>query len=248
MKIECYGTPNKPSILCIPGVFMSGDSFQNLIAQLPDYHFVCVTLDAHHPGSDEFEGLTQEVDKLIRQLQSRKLTQFDLAIGLSLGTILSVCVAARTEISIKQLMLDGAVSFYTCPSKLFERAAMSAMFRHFMRKARKSKLPKQQFSGDMSACSEICMRTMTPASLKTIIRLLSDFVPAPGLTQPIYCLYGSRENNISANQTVIKKCFPQAVFSVKQGCHHLEFFNRHPDEYADIVRSLLTSPSVGDSL
>lgn len=242
MRIQEFGTNNGKSILCIPGLFMSGDCFRNLIRYLPEYHFVCVTLDAHHPDSEEFEGLEQEVSKLTQELKARELVQFDLVIGLSLGTILSVCLAERPGLSIKQLLLDGAVNFYISKSQFLEQAAMSALFHYFIRAAKKPsrfKVLDHQYAGDWAEYTGICLRSMTPSSLKVLIPLLSNFTPHPGLTQPISCLYGAKENNIAANQAAIRKCFPQARFSVIPGYNHLGFLNREPEKYAEIVRSML---------
>ena len=96
MKIEEYGKPEGSSILCVPGVFMSGDFFSRLAEQMPEYHFVCVTLDGFHPGCEEFTGLEPQVEKLVGLLVQRNLTRFELAIGLSMGTIFAV----RTALSV----------------------------------------------------------------------------------------------------------------------------------------------------
>ena len=50
MKINEYGKNNQQKILCIPGVFLSGECFSTLAEGLPEYHMVCVTMDGFHPG------------------------------------------------------------------------------------------------------------------------------------------------------------------------------------------------------
>lgn len=250
MKLEEYGARGRKEILCIPGLFLSGSCFQELIAQLPEYHFVCVTLDSHHPGSEEYPGREAELDKLAAMLRERGLTHFDLAIGLSLGTIMSVCLAERDEIQIDRLLLDGAVNFYSCGlAAVFEKAAMGALFRSAIRQARGEKvlfpILDQMYVGTWAASSKLCASSMTEPALEILIHELSDFLPKPGLLQPIHCLYGSREQNVAICRFNIRRCFPQATFEIKQGYNHLMFLNHRPEEYAGIVNTVLARPVSG---
>ena len=247
MKLQEYGTEGKVDILCIPGLFMSGECFLELIDELPEYHFVCVTLDSHHPESEPYIGREHELDLLTDMLRERGLTSFDLCIGLSLGTILSVCLAQRGEIGIDRLLLDGAVNFYRSKLGGLERAAMRYLFRSAMKQARGSEVYKpilyREYVGNWSEYNKVCAASMTEEALEIIVRELSAFLPESGLKQPMHFVYGTKEQNVSACWKNIQCCFPQATMEKKEGYAHLVFLNQNPDKYADIVRGMLEVPA-----
>ncbi len=246
MKIQEYGTEGKADILCIPGLFMSGECFLEVIAQLPEYHFVCITLNSHYPNSEGYIGREHELDLLTDMLRERGQTHFDLCIGLSLGTILSVCLAQRSEIKLDRLLLDGAVNFYRSKLGGLERAAMRYLFRSAMKQAREQEVYKpildREYVGDWSKYNKVCAASMTDDALEIIIQELSAFEPESGLTQPMRFLYGSKEHNTAACSKNIRRCFPQAKIEKKEGYAHLIFLNRNPDKYAAIVRETLEIP------
>lgn len=247
MKITEFGPIDGPQILAVPGLFMSAEAFRDLAAYLPECHIVAVTLDAHYEGSDEYPGREEELNRLTDKLMELGYTHFRLCIGLSLGTIMSVCLAQREEIRIEQFLLDGAVNFYRSPAAFLEKAAMSMIFHNLMRRARSRKAASGMlnfaYTGSWASVFDECQRSMTDESIDILIRELSDFTPTPGLEQPMYCLYGSLENNILANRRAIKKAYPQARFSLKMGHNHLTWLNRNPEKYAKLVRRILESES-----
>lgn len=247
MKIEAYGKQENPSILCVPGLFMSGNCFSRLVEQLPDYHVVCVTLDRHHPGGNEFDGLNEELDALVHALQRAGYTEFDLCLGLSLGTIVSLELANRPELRIKKLWLDGAVNLYVPTHPFWEQRAMSMIFGYFMRASKKPKKGKrvprmgQIYSEDWSRSMQQCMACMSRRSKDIIVQVLSNYTVRSGVRQPLYFLYGEKENNLQVNCDAIKACYPDAEIVVKDGHTHLTYLDHEPAAYARMVTAFLSA-------
>lgn len=243
MKITDYGNKDGKAILCIPGAFMSGGCFRRLSEELPEYHMVCVTLDGFHPDSDQFESLEQQTDKLAKMLKDRGTSEFELIIGLSLGTILSVRLAMHPSLHIKKLLLDGAVNFYRSKYKPVVHAAIYLIFSHLMKttgdKARCMAKLKKIYIGDWPELLYVCRTSLTKPSLKVIARLLADYKLEAGITQPLYLLFGGNEDNIKINSDVVKELYPNAKIAVKPGYGHLGFLNHEPEEYANIVRKIM---------
>ena len=75
---------------------MAAECFRRLSQELPEYRLVCVTLDGFHPGSEEFGGLEQQTEKLVRMLRDRGTTSFEMVLGLSMGTIFSNHLFCKT--------------------------------------------------------------------------------------------------------------------------------------------------------
>lgn len=227
-------------ILCIPGLFMTAQAFVPVADYIPEYHFVCVTLDSHHSGCDEYPGREAELEKLSGILKNHGWTHFDLCIGLSLGSILSVCLARQKDIVIDRILLDGAVNFYRSGIPFLEKAAMSLIFRNLIKGARKKQARSFlniSYSDSWEQTFQACPTYMSDDAISLFIRELSDFSPQPGLRQPIHCLYGSKENNLKANIRIIRQCYPQATFEIRQGHNHMTFLNQEPEEFAGIVKA-----------
>lgn len=245
MKLQEYGTAGGKQILCVPGVFMSGDFFSRLAGRLPQYHFVCVTLDGFHPGCDEFKGLDEQTDKLVRMLEQKSLTRFDLLIGLSMGTIFAIRLAKRYELSIRMLYLDGAVSFYRSRYPFLVGSATYLIFRYFMKTAKSEqqsiKSLQKIYTDDWAKKFYICRKSLTHTSLKAIVNLLTEYELEEGVRQPIFLLFGGKEQNIRINSETVKKLYPNAEIVVKPGYHHLCYLDKEPDHYAKMIRTLIES-------
>lgn len=244
MKIIEYGNPEGKRILCIPGVFMAAECFRRLSQELPEYRLVCVTLDGFHPGSEEFKGLEQQTEKLVHMLQDRGTTSFEMVIGLSMGTIFSVRLAKHPALEIKKLFLDGAVNFYRSKVKGVVHASIYLIFKHFMNTAKKNKEKSANdlnkiYEGDWGEIMQVCRASLTEPSLRIMARLLADYTLEPGVKQPMYLIFGGKEDNIKVNSRVVKALYPDARIMVKEGYTHLEYLNRQPEEYGKLVRKVL---------
>lgn len=240
MILEQYGPDQGKTILCVPGTFMEGSCFGPLVQQMPDCRMICVTLNGHHQGS-EFTSLDDEVDTLARMLKEKGITQFDLALGLSLGTVIALELAARPEIQIDRLVLDGAVNLYTSRCQPFEQMT-TYFFLDIFRKmlARNSRNPEKGGSrakwdmGWQKAASYVSSQ-----SLRNIVGELVRYKPKPGLTQPICLLYGSQEANYAACCKAAENCFQNVKIDIKKGHNHLTWLGQHPEEYAGMLYSVM---------
>lgn len=247
MKIEEYGKPESKAILCVPGVFMSGDFFSRLAEQMPEYHFVCVTLDGFHPGCEEFVGLESQVEKLVGLLVQKELTHFELVIGLSMGTVFAVKLAKREELSIKKLFLDGPVSFYQSKHPRILSAAMYMIFSYFRKSAKNEQKSirslQKVYTEDWARKTHLCRQSLSESSLRAMVRLLTDYQLEPGITQPMYLLFGAKEQNIEINSRTVKKLYPSAQITVQPGYNHLGYLDHEPDHYAEMIRRVLADKS-----
>ncbi|MCD8159857.1 MAG: alpha/beta hydrolase [Clostridiales bacterium] len=238
--MEQYGPDYGKTILCVPGTFMEGSCFGPLAQQMPDCRMICVTLNGHHPGS-EFTSLDNEVETLVHMLTERGVTQFDLALGLSLGTVVALELTARPGIQIDRLVLDGAVNLYTSKCQPLEQVT-TYFFLNIFRKilAKNSRNPEKGGSrakwdmGWQKAASYVSSR-----SLHNIVGELVHYQPKPGLKQPIFLLYGSKEANYDACCKAAQSCFHEVHIDVKEGHNHLTWLGQHPEEYAGMLYGVM---------
>jgi pimeloyl-ACP methyl ester carboxylesterase len=245
MQIIEYNFTANRSILCIPGTFMSADSFKALAEYLPAYHFVCVTLDGFHPDSQDFDGLEGQTEKLVNLLTQRGFLHFDLAMGLSLGTIFALHLTKRQELTIDRLWLDGAVNLYRSPCPTLERRFFYSYFRSYLNFAKKKKRAirslKFVYTQEWAELMQLCCASMTTTSLTALSATLTDYILEAGIAQPMHFLYGGQEVNAFLSINTVKQCYPKAAIDKVRGYNHLMYLNRKPQEYAKRVETFLNS-------
>ena len=247
MRICEYGAKENRSILYIPGLFMSGECFAEIAKHLPEYHCVCVTLDGMD-GEEDYKGLEQEKKKLIHILYGQKMTDFELVVGMSLGTIFAMELAKCPKLNIGKVFLDGAVNFYTSKFPWAEKKAMNAIFNGYRKSAAdKEKLickMEKSFQGNWPVQMQACMATVSKASNRAIVDTLIHYSVAPGVKQPIRCIYGGKETNARVNAYLIKKKYPDAEIELIPGYNHLVYANHHPEEYAQRIKNYIENEKI----
>ena len=98
---------------------------------------------------------------------------------------------------------------------------------------------KKVYEGDWGEIIQVCRASLTEPSLRVMARLLADYTLEPGVEQPMYLIFGGKEDNIKVNSRVVRALYPDARIMVKEGYNHLEYLNRQPEEYGKLVRKVL---------
>ena len=121
---------------------------------------------------------------------------------------------------------------------------MNLIFGHFMKTSKQPEKTirnlSKSFVGNWPQEMQRCMANMTQKSKKMIIQTLTEYRLQAGLKQPIYCLYGNKENNIRQNIDVIRKIYPKTEIQFVEGYGHLEYANRNSKEYAEKLMQILS--------
>lgn len=243
MKIIDYNEGREKKILCLHGLYMNGECFSDLAAEMPEYQLVCVTYDSFHYGSGEFESLEQQAQKMVAMLKERGMTDFVLAIGTSLGTAVATYLARGRELRFGKLWLDGGVVLCEYKYKRFYRWVIYKIFHKIMveahREGAKSRFLGRPMPEEWLAKTEEPRKALTEQSLKNIVDVLVDYHIGPGITAPIYMTYGEKEADIQKNVDQVRALYPLAKVSVESGYNHLEYMDVKTGEYADRVRQVI---------
>lgn len=242
MLIREYNKQENPKgkVLCIPGVFMNAECFEDIAGRMPEYHFVAVTLDGFHKGCDTYESLDQQCDKLIGMLETIGETIFDLAFGTSLGTVYACHLAAtRPQLTIKKLWLDGAVVLYDSGIHKFERWVTYHLFDYLSAQSRKPKRKGYMgllYAPEWDARTLEARQSLSQESLNNLCDTLVNYVIEPGIKVPIFLTYGSKEQNIKKNLEAVHRYYPNAIHSIEKGYPHMSYMMSKADEYADRLK------------
>ena len=240
MKINEYNIGNEKKILCLPGLYMNGECFEGLAKELKEYHLICITYDSFHYGSEEFQSLEEQSDKIIRLLKEKGTTEFVLTIGTSLGTVFASHLAATSDLSLGKLWLDGGVMLFPYKAKFFYSMAIYSIFHQIMVETKKGSLDVKFLGSPMP--KEWLRRTKEPRSamseqaLKNVTHVLVNYQMEEGIGLPIYMTFGEKEGNIRPNVRYVKSLYPNTIATVEKGYQDLEFMDAKPAEYAARVR------------
>lgn len=100
---------------------------------------------------------------------------------------------------------------------------------------------EKNFIGNWPEEMQRCMSGLSENSMKAMIEVLVNYRIGPGVGQPLYCLYGSRETNMQVNAHLIRRYYPNAEVHIVKGYNHLVYANQQPDAYAGLIQALLTA-------
>lgn len=109
MRMDTYGSKEKPCILLLHTMFTTGTLFEALIpALVQDYFLVIPTLDGYDPDEKtEYPGADEELERIEAYLKEKQIRELAAAAGSSLGAMLAWRLWQRGRIPIYRLMLDS---------------------------------------------------------------------------------------------------------------------------------------------
>lgn len=93
----------------------------------------------------------------------------------------------------------------------------------------------KETGGDHTGVQSLSYRAFSESNGQTPCGLYSG----TGVEQPMYLIFGGKEDNIKVNSRVVRALYPDARIMVKEGYNHLEYLNRQPEEYGKLVRKVL---------
>lgn len=235
MKIEVIRPECQKKILCMPGLFMSGDCFEPLAVYLQEYSLVMVTYNAHDEGT-WFNSFDNEVEEIASRLRQMNLSDFDIVLGTSIGAILSIKLLEERCIQAKKLVLDGLKS-YRVGKK--EAAGLYIQFVLFkLISACHIDFLRCIYSKEWAKKMGVCARNMSWESLK---RYVNDFASLE-LTEPLpkhsTVLFGEKEQHNGENRKHLAAVSPNTEIIVKQKHDHLTFLDQYPETYAKMLQDI----------
>ena len=251
MKIIDYNPEQEKKILCLPGLFMNGECFEEIAMRMPDYHFLCVSYDSFHYSSGDFESLEQQSGKIIAMLKERGTTTFELVMGTSLGTVFACHLAAGHRLQIKRLWLDGGVVLGEYRVKKFYEWIIYTLFHKIMVQAHeegnRGTFMGKEMPEDWLRRTEEPRKALTERSMRNITHLLAYYHIEEGIEAPIYMTYGEKEANVRMNATQIRALYPETKISVEPGYDHLEYMDAETDEYVRRVRQVMETGAFAEN-
>lgn len=245
MKFYEFGNPGDPTILCLPGNFMTHRQFETIVPMLQkDCHVITVSFDGYDETGETFYTTgADQAGKLAAFIRDRLGGRIDLVYAESLGSIPAVFLTRITDIQIGGIIVSGAEYM---DYGIFNKLAIdlfAPMTYRLMTKIIRSgevKFPaflkiKMGITDDVfrpmlrQACQSLTLET-TKATFWEAVRLyprhMRNWEPNPGVR--ITCWYGGKEMNMKKAIRELRRAFPRLEVHPFQGMGHGEI-TAHPE-------------------
>jgi len=240
MNIEVRGNRNGKKILCLPGVFMSGDCFYRLSEYMEEYCMVLVTYNSHDDQKKEFKSFAYEMFTLENGLKKLHMTDFDMIVGLSIGGIMAIELMRRGRIQAKKVFVDGVK---TCVPVLKRTAycrnvILMRLFTLWAKTPAKGiNLLKKTYSKDWADRMQRNAAYFSFSSLKNLMWDYNRYKLSKEITFPVKYLYGGLENK--RNIRKLFRLYPDADVIVKSNYYHLGYLDKEPAAYAALLKEYM---------
>lgn len=249
MKIYEFGKKGNPSIMCLPGNFMTHRQFENLVPLLEeDYHVLTVSFDGYdETGETTYTTGEEQANKLAAYIKDNLGGKIDLVYAESLGSIPAAFLTRHKELHIGGIILSGAEYmnygiFNGLAIKLFAPFTYKLMTK--ILRSGDVKFPaflkiKMGITDDVfapmltQACQDLTLET-TKATFWEAVKLYPEYMSKwePNTNIRIACWYGEKEMNMKKAVKHLKRAFPNLEVHPFVGLGHGEIM-AHVDLLAD---------------
>ena len=239
MKFYEFGNPGNPTIMCLPGNFMTHRQFENIVPMLEaEYHVITVSFDGYDETGETFYTTgADQAAKLAAFIRNNLGGKIDLVYAESLGSIPAVFLTRMKDIEIGGIIVSGAEYmnygiFNGLAIKLF--APMTYKLMTKIVNTGDVKFPaflkiKMGVTDDVfkpmlkQACQSLTLET-TKATFWEAVKLypehMSKWEPNPNIR--ISCWYGEKEMNMKKAIKPLKRAFPNLEAQPFKGLGHGE--------------------------
>lgn len=243
MKIYEFGIKANPTIMCLPGNFMTHRQFEKIIPLLENnYHVLTVSFDGYdETGETTYTTGKEQADKLADYIVRNLNGKIDLVYAESLGSIPAAFLTQHKELNIGGVILSGAEYmnygvfnklaidlFAPMTYKLMTKIVSSGdvKFPAFLKM--KMGITDDTFKPMLhQACQDLTLET-TKATFWEAVRLYPEYMskwePNPNIR--ITCWYGEKEMNMKKAIQNLKRAFPNIQIHPFKGLGHGEIMTK----------------------
>lgn len=254
MKFYEFGRFGNPTIMCLPGNFMTHRQFEHVVPLLErDYHVITVSFDGYdETGETVYTTGAEQAEKLAVFIRERLNGKIDLVYAESLGSIPAVYLTRCKGLQIGRIIVSGAEYMNYGVFNQLAIDLFAPMTYRIMKKiidTRVVKLPKfllikMAITNEMlepmlnQACQMLTLET-TKATFWEAVKLypeMNTWKPNPDVC--ICCWYGEKEMNMKKAIKCLKRAFPNVEVHPFKNFGHGEIMTQ-PQIIADELRSYL---------
>lgn len=243
MKFYEFGIVGNPTIMCLPGNFMTHRQFENIVPMLQnDYHIITVSFDGYdETGKTTYTTGEDQANKLASFIKENLGGKIDCVYAESLGSIPAVFLTRIHDLQIGGIIVSGAEYmnygiFNNLAIDLF--APMTYRLMTKILSSGEVKFPaflkiKMGITDDVfapmlkQACQNLTLET-TKATFWEAVKLypehMSKWEPNPNIR--ISCWYGEKEMHMKKAIKHLMRAFPNLEVHPFKGLGHGEIMTQ----------------------
>lgn len=242
MKFCEFGTVGKPTIMCLPGNFMTHRQFENIVPMLQnDYHIITVSFDGYdETGETTYTTGEDQANKLAAFIRENLGGKIDCVYAESLGSIPAAHLSRFPELQIGGIILSGAEYMNYGIFNSVAIKAFSPMTHKIMAKIQESgtvNLPKwllakmgrtnEQLQPMFNQMCKVLTLETTTATFWAAVTVYPEHISQwePNTQIRVACWYGEKERNMKKAVRELKRAFPKLEVRPFKGLGHGEIMN-----------------------
>lgn len=254
MKMNTVGQPGKPVMIMLPGSFCRSTSMQYLYAALQnDFYILLPEYNGHYAGTT-FTTREGEAREILGYLKAEGIPRVALLYGQSMGAEIALELLHQMQangVTVGHTFLDGApciklpfavrqfmyLKFRAMVNLLRRRDADAVMKMGFLRKFAngdtESLRPMLDAMKDTAA-------VLTDRTIRheTACCYTFDFPAFDEATQQrMHFFYAAEEKAYRLCGAGVRQAYPQARYTVVDGCGHLTYSVKNPTQYLTLLRA-----------
>lgn len=237
MVIHEYGNPEKPKIVLLAPMMVSGEDLVRIMSpHLKGEYFIIAPDQGGHGSAGDYIGADDEYAQLKLYLLKRGITKIALAYGASLGVAVAYRLFMDCDFDVDRAWFDGVA---LCRNAVFAEWFAKRLFHQ--RKRALEKKPVEA-SGSLAKMygfdfAKMMTRNFARISLEDIDAICYacchyDLKPLPDEQQSkLHLDYGSRDFDLWYSRRAIRRYMPKAELVVRKGYTHCGYMAAHEKEY-----------------
>ena len=249
MKFHEFGDKNNKTMLLIHGVLTPWQIWQPQIDFFKDnYRVIVPALDAHiEDEKSEFLSIDDEAEKIEEYVKTNLGGSVYALCGLSMGGKIANRIFERSNIGVKNLVLDGAP---LVKGSVIAKRFMIMSYKSIIRKSqqrdqgtlenfKRDFLPEKYLDTFLKFAD-----TMSDESIENMIGSVCDitFEPVDNKNTKILFMHGTKGNEVYAKKSAKKmRGLYGGSVTIKRfdGCKHCETAVYNPEKWCDTVNDFL---------
>ena len=255
MVIDTYGSPDKPALLLMHGMYMDGKMLAEYCMELSDDYYLIIPTYHGMEGNQEivFESMDTECRYIEDYLKAEKGGHIDYAYGLSMGATMIYHMLERGNISVGKVILDGMyaadqgpMAAYMTSSNYYDFHEKALAGEDFdlgiMKISCKLMGITEQEAKDM-IINDMTKNHMTLENMSLAAYANYTYVPLPDVmirdTQiDLWC--GSDEPYALKSHEIVKEHMEKYKETIFDGYGHGELLSKHREECMKKIREVFS--------
>ena len=246
MYVKEFGEKDKPTIVMLAPMMVSGQDLYNLISPYLNGAYRIISPDqGGHGKAGAYVSAEDEYLQLKRYLKSQGIKDIKLIYGASLGVAVAYRLVMDSDFNVDYVWFDGVA---LNRNAVFMDWMMRKLFRKKKRMLSKTKAEASEslvkmYGYDFAKMMTKNFERITESDIDAICYACChyDLKNLPGEEQrKIHIEYGEKDFDLGLSKKALKKYFPEVNLVIRKGHPHCGYMANHRKEYVEELERFIS--------